>query len=89
VAAGPAAVIKQDNVTSIRQFGNEARRDRMTAPVAVVEVGEGQETADRIDTNIVSASAATSPRLRTSAWSPPWGAGALTAAPPDATNNGS
>ena len=44
-AAGPAAVIEQDNVTSALQFGNEARRDRMTA-VAVIEVGEGHETSD-------------------------------------------
>jgi hypothetical protein len=58
VAAGPAAVIEQDNVTFIDQFGNQARRDRMTAPVAVVEVGEGQQTSDRSPTEIVSASAA-------------------------------
>jgi hypothetical protein len=70
VAAGPPAVIKQDNVSSIRQLGDEARRDRMTAPIAVVEVSEGQQTSDGSETEIVPASAATSPCRTTSAASP-------------------
>jgi hypothetical protein len=46
VAAGPAAVIEQNNASAIHQFGNEVSRDGMTPLAAVIEVGEGQQTSD-------------------------------------------